>query len=149
MWKHLVHTWLLLQSPQKPLPPLLKFYSMQEKKLVVELWHHRHQWTHEQWGGKGVTSDSKPDCTAQAITAPLAYQHGDTSMTHPEHRAGTTDSSATDYQPPMGFLTPGRRADLQRQEEGNHIINPTPTGEDAFWGARAEEAASKHTQETV
>ena len=47
-----------------------------------------------------------------------------------------------------GLSDPGGegRADLQREEEGNHIINLTPRGEDAFWGARAEGDASKQTR---
>lgn len=61
-------------------------------------------------------------------------------------RGSMTDSSAAHYLPPRGSMTLWRRANVQRQKEGHHK-SLTCRGRCFFWGARAEEAASKHTQE--
>lgn len=71
----------------------------------------------------------------------------DPGTTHSEHGAATTDSSAAHYLPPRGSMTLWRRADVQRQKEGPHHKSLTCRGRCFFWGARTEEAASKHTQE--
>ena len=62
-----LHLDFRLEGPQKR---FLSYIQGKRKQLVVELLYHRHQQTHEQCDGKGVTSNSKPDHTDTALTAP-------------------------------------------------------------------------------
>lgn len=123
-WKDILYElwWLMLKSPSKHF--LTVTFNAGEAACGLAFTSQvSGEWA---FGGKGMT----PSCPDSHSTT--GYHEATVGTAHPNTGRALSDSSSNDW----WLLTLGEKNRPQRQEEGNHTVNTTLRGQDAFWALR-------------